>query len=430
MPVSEYEYRFPGELRPRQRDFRTHSPDQINRLSASIAAYGFNQPVAIDADNRIVCGAGLVAAAKKLGLNRIPVVVLDHLTEAQQRAYAVAANKLTDMAGYDELELSLELSDLRSLFDTQELPELGIATPELDRLFALGDGADGAGEDTIPERTGTPLVKPGQRWDFGQHRLVAGSALEAASYDLLLGDERAQFCLSDVPYNLTTDTFSTTGRHADFQQGAGEFTGPEFVRFLSTAMRHMAAWSSDGSIHMFFMSWHFLLELLRAGNIVYDDLKTIITWVKPHPGLGSWYRSQSEFIAAFKKGKAPHINNLGNNGRNRGTVWEYDSLAQFSADRDEQLAAHPTCKPVSLLADAIRDNSHRGGIILDPFAGSGSLAIAAEQTGRVARLIELDPHYAEVALMRFEKQTGIEARLFPTMETLSDLAAREPNDAR
>lgn len=428
MSSLEYDYRAPGELKLRQREWRTHSPDQIKRLAASIKAYGFNQPVAINDHDQVICGAGLVAAAQQLGLNRIPVVRLDHLNEAQQRAYAVAANKLADMAGYDEFELSNEIAELQSLFGALDLPELGIATPELDRLFALNHTPPASNHDVQAEITGPPLVELGQRWDMGPHRLLCGSALDAASYELLLGLERAQYCLTDVPYNLSTDTFSTTGRHGDFLQGAGEFSGPEFVRFLSTAMRHMAAWSASGSIHMFFMSWHYLLELLRAGNIVYDELKTIITWVKPHPGLGSWYRSQSEFLAAFKHGKAPHINNLGKNGRNRSTVWEYDSLAQFSADRDEQLAAHPTCKPVALIADAIRDNSERGGIVLDPFAGSGTLALAAHQTGRVARLIELDPHYVEVALTRFQKDTGIEPVLWPTMETLADLKAKGSSD--
>ena len=423
-------YRDPRELKPRRREFRTHSAAQIESCCRSIREYRFNDPVAIDAEDRIVCGALRVAAARKLELTSIPVIRLDHLSEAQLRAYAIAVNKLADRGGYDEVELSLELADIQALLGTVELPELGIETPELDRLLDFGVSPLGeeveADEDLEPS-DGPVLVRTGDLWQLGRHRLLCGTALEAVSYAQLMGEgESAQFCFSDLPYNLPARTFSTTGRFDNFEQGGGEMSSAEFVRFLTTAMRHMSAWSSDGSIAMFFMSYHFLLELLRAGNIVYGDLKTIITWVKPHAGLGSWYRAQSEFIAAFKNGKAPHLNNLGKNGRtNRSTVWEYDSLGQFSSERDELLKAHPTCKPVPLLADAIRDCSERDRIVLDPFAGSGSLALAAEETGRVARLIELDPRYVEVALRRFRKKTGIEPVLIRTGETLQSLEEKE-----
>jgi DNA modification methylase len=418
----ELNYRAPSELKERRRAFRTHPEKQIDRLCASIREYGFNQPVAIDGEDRIVCGSALVMAAKRLGLNRIPVIRLDHLKEGELRAYAIAANKLAEFAGYDEAELSLELADIQALIGSYELPEMGFNTPELDHLLGLDDCSDK--NDTVdPPDPLRAISRIGDVWRLRRHLLLCGDALSGQSYSTLMNEERAEFAISDPPYNLRTDMFSTTGRHSDFCQGAGEFDSTQFTRFMTTAMRHMASVSTDGSIHMFFMSHHFLLELLRAGRIVYGDLKTIITWVKPFPTLGSWYRSQTEFIAAFKNGTAPHLNNLGQ-GRDRSTAWEYEGMAGFGKDRDELLAAHPTPKPVPLIADAILDCSRRGAIILDPFAGSGTILMAAEETGRVARAMELDPLYVDVSIRRFRKATGIEPVLLATGETLADLENR------
>ncbi|TKD51517.1 hypothetical protein FBR43_12705 [Sphingomonas baiyangensis] len=332
-------YMAPSELKPRDRAYRTHPESQMERLCGSIIAYGFNDPVGIDADNRIVSGAARVAAAERLGLNRIPVIRIDHLSPAKLRAYAIAVNKIAELAGYDESELALELGEIQSLLGDHELPELGLETAELDRLLSLGD--DIAEEEVVDEPDPDRVISAvGSIWDLGRHAMLCGDALSRDSYVSLMGDERARYIISDLPYNLSTDTFSTTGRHSDFCQGAGELDSAQFTRFLTTAMRHMAAMSANGSIHMFFMSHHFLLELLRAGRIVYGDHKTIITWKKQFPGLGSWYRSQSEFIAAFKNGDAPYINNLGVHGRNRSTVWEYDGMAGFGRERDELLAAN------------------------------------------------------------------------------------------
>lgn len=423
--MSEFnlEYRAPGELKPRERSYRTHSEAQIARLMASVRSYGFNQPVGIDIDNRIVAGMALVEVAKRLRMNRIPVVVLDHLNDGQLRAYAIAVNKIADQAGYDDAELALELADIRGFFGDVEIPEMGLTAVEIDKLIGLRHLDDDDSAKVAPE-SGAVICEAGDFWQMGRHRLLCGDALRGDTYDILMAGDRAQFVLSDLPYNLPAETISTTGRHGNFQQGSGELSSAEFTRFLTTAMRHMAAASSDGSIHMFFMSYHFLYELLRAGRIVYGDLKTLITWMKPFPGLGSWYRAQTEFVAAFKNGSAPFINNLGPKGRNRSTAWEYDGMAGFSAGRDELLAGHPTPKPIELLADAILDCTRRDGLVLDPFAGSGSLVLAAEQAGRIARIAEIDAAYCDVALRRFRKATGIEPVLTATGETLAEREAR------
>jgi hypothetical protein len=189
---------------------------------------------------------------------------------------------------------------------------------------------------------------------------------------------------------------------------AGEMSGAEFAAFLETTLGHHARHSVDGAIHFVFMDWRHLPEILRADDAVYDDLKQLCVWVKTNAGMGSFYRSQHELVLAFKKGGAPHVNTfeLGQHGRHRSNVWTYAGVNALGPDRLEQLEMHPTVKPVALVADAIRDVSRRRDIVLDGFCGSGTTVIAAEKTGRRAYGIELDPHYVDVAVQRWQAYTG------------------------
>ena len=189
---------------------------------------------------------------------------------------------------------------------------------------------------------------------------------------------------------------------------SGEMSKAEFTEFLEQAFRQLAAHTTDGSIHQVFMDWRHLEEMMAAGRQVYSELKNLVVWVKSNAGMGSFYRSRHELVFVWKNGAAAHVNNfeLGQFGRSRTNVWEYAGVSSFGGDRLEQLASHPTCKPVALLADAIRDCSRRGDLVLDPFGGSGSTLIAAERTGRKARLLELDPHYCDVIVRRWQAVTG------------------------
>jgi DNA modification methylase len=186
----------------------------------------------------------------------------------------------------------------------------------------------------------------------------------------------------------------------------------------------MAAVIQDGSIHFICMDWRHLSELLTAGNTVYAELKNLIVWAKTNGGMGAFYRSQHELIFVFKKGAAPHLNTfgLGETGRFRTNVWTYPGLNTFRAGRDDELAMHPTVKPVAMVADAIRDVSHRGDIVLDPFGGSGTTLIAAEKTGRKARLLELDPLYADVICRRWAAFSKTPAILASTGQTFDEVA--------
>ncbi|GAD51230.1 putative methyltransferase, partial [Caenibius tardaugens NBRC 16725] len=209
---------------------------------------------------------------------------------------------------------------------------------------------------------------------------------------------------TDPPYNVPIEGHvSGLGRirHREFAMASGEMTREEFIRFLVDVMTRLAAYSAEGALHFMCMDWRHAHELLMAGDGVYDELKNICVWAKTNAGMGSLYRSQHELVFVFKSGTTAHINNveLGRHGRNRTNVWTYAGVNGFGQDRGD-LALHPTVKPVDLVADAIRDCSHRKGIVLDAFGGSGTTLIAAERTGRFGRAIEIDPHYCDVIVRR------------------------------
>ncbi len=227
---------------------------------------------------------------------------------------------------------------------------------------------------------------------------------------------------TDPPYNVPIEGHvSGLGkvRHREFAMASGEMTSDQFRRFLEAVFAHMAAHSTDGAIHFICMDWRHMGETLAAGEAVYSELKNLCVWAKSNGGMGTFYRSRHELVFAFKNGTASHINNfeLGQTGRYRTNVWEYAGVNSFGRDRDDSLAMHPTVKPVVLVADAIKDCSRRRQIILDPFAGSGTTVIAAEKTGRRARVLELDPLYCDTIIRRWQNVTGKRARHVDTGQT-------------
>jgi hypothetical protein len=220
-------------------------------------------------------------------------------------------------------------------------------------------------------------------------------------------------------------------KHKEFPMACGEMSPKEFTAFLNAVMSHLCAFSKDGAVHYYFMDWRHVRELQDAALPVFGPQLQLCIWSKDNAGLGSFYRSQHELVFVFKKGDAPHINNfeLGQHGRYRTNVWSYPGVNTLKGKGYELLALHPTVKPVSLVADAIRDCSHRKGIILDPFAGSGTILIAAERTGRHARAIELDPQYVDVAVKRWQRVTGRQAVLAATDQTWEEVQAERSGDA-
>lgn len=404
-------YDNPTALVANPRNSRLHTDDQIDKLAESIKAVGFNKPVVVGQGNVIYAGHGATLAAIKLGLKSIPTVSIAHLSEAQQRAFMIADNQLGELSAFDPDVLAIELEELIAL-DEFEITATGFEMPKVDVLIEQRHKpkADPADQPINPNHVGKD-ARLGDLWLCGRHRLFCGSALDRESYLALLDGELAQMIITDCPYNVRIEGHVSGQDNArEFVMASGEMSPEQFTAFLRTSFEHMIANSVDGSIHFIFMDFRHLLELLTAGS-VYTEFKNLCCWVKSGGGgMGSLYRSQHELIAVFKAGKAKHINNiqLGKHGRSRTNVWMAPGLNSFQKGRAEKLAMHPTVKPVGLIADAILDCSKRGGLVLDPFGGSGTAMIAAERTGRRAALIELDPHYVNVALRRFCDVTGIE----------------------
>ncbi len=400
----------------RTRNPRTHSPRQIEQIAASIGRFGFTNPVLIDAKNRIVAGHGRVSAARLLGLTEVPTVRLDQLSDDELRAYVIADNWLAEIAGWDEELLGLEFQYLASLDIDLDLSVTGFDLPEIDVLIqSQGQAEPDSTADEIPAVEAAAVTRLGDVWQIGRHRLVCGDATDAAVYGLLLGDERAQMVFTDPPYNVPVDGHVGglgKTRHREFAMAAGEMDPAAFTSFLTSVFRNLANHSQDGSLHFQCMDWRHMPEILAAGAAAYSELKNLCVWAKTNGGMGSLYRSRHELVFVFKSGTGSHVNNveLGRHGRYRTNVWEYPGVNAFGAGR-EDLALHPTVKPVALVADAILDCSRRRGIVLDAFAGSGTTLIAAERTGRLGRAIELDPLYCDVILRRLQRVSGLEARL-------------------
>jgi DNA modification methylase len=421
-----FENRPTHSLRPYSGNARTHSPKQIRQIARSIERFGFNNPVLVDDDDQIIAGHGRVEAAKLLNMKTVPTVRLSHLSEAEKKAYILADNRLAEKAGWDNEVLAIELRGLVDLgFDVLLT---GFEPAEVDIIIeGIGDESEQPENQVPDEPNGPPVSRLGDVWTLGKHILVCGDSTDAATYRLLMDDDKAEFVFTDPPYNVKIDgNVSGLGRvkHGEFPMASGEMSESQFTAFLSSVYAPLCKYSNDGSIHQICMDWRHMREMLAAGDANYSELKNVCIWNKSNAGMGTFYRSKHEFVFVWKNGSAPHLNTfeLGQYGRHRTNVWDYDGVNTMRAGRMDELAMHPTVKPVAMVADAIKDCSKRGSLVLDPFCGSGTVLIAAEKTGRRARAIELDPKYVDVAIRRWEQYTGKTARLAPMGETCDEVS--------
>lgn len=401
-------------LKPYPKNARTHSLKQIRQIAKSIKEFGFTNPVLIDKDNCILAGHGRVEAAKLAGLTEVPAVVIRHLTPAQKKAYILADNRLAELSGWNKDILKIELEELQSIEDGDfDLTLTGFDTPEIDVLLAPPDApaSENAGflEKSIPSR-----VKSGELWQLGAHKLLCADSTQPVSFRRLLGEEKANLIVTDPPYNVKISGHVRSGeKYREFAMASGEMSQSEFSQFLKGVFTLLAEYSIPGSLHYAFMDWRHMGEILSAGMSAYTALKNVCVWNKLSGGMGSLYRSQHELVFVFKNGDAPHTNNieLGVHGRYRTNVWDYPGIFIKNKVNKANIHLHPTVKPVGLLADILLDASPRKGIVLDPFGGSGSTLLAAERTGRQARIIEIDPYYCDVILYRYEQMGGKELKL-------------------
>jgi DNA modification methylase len=411
------------DLKPCGANARTHSRKQIKQIAASIEKFGFTNPILVSDDREIIAGHGRAEAAKILGITSVPTLALSHLSAEERRAYVLADNKLALNAGWDREILALELQGLIDLdFDVSVT---GFSLAEVDLVLDEAgecdpDGMD-AEEDRIPSLAGAAVTQRGDIWQLGRHKVICGDARCPEDYAALLGAERADLVFTDPPYNVPIEGHvSGLGKmqHREFAFASGEMSETQFTTFLTESLSAMSAIMRDGAIAFVCMDWRHMSELIAAGRAAFTELKNLVVWNKTNGGMGAFYRSKHELIFVFKAGTAEHTNSfgLGETGRYRTNVWDYAGISSMSSSRDEELAMHPTVKPVALIADAIRDCSKRGEIVMDGFGGSGSTLIAAEKTGRVARLIEYDPLYCDTIVRRWELLTGKRATLASTAD--------------
>ena len=416
-------------LRPYAGNARTHSKKQIKQISKSIERFGFTNPVLVSDNGEIIAGHGRVEAAKLLSWKAVPTLALSHLSDAERRAYVLADNKLALNAGWDKEILAIELQGLVDLEFDVELT--GFSLAEIDLVLDEAGEADPTGsdapEDVVPLVTGTPVSRMGDLWHLGRHKLLCGDTRSGDDMKVLLGNEQVDLVFTDPPYNVAIDG-NVCGlgsvKHREFAFASGEMSHSQFTAFLTDTLGNMARHMRDGAIAFVCMDWRHMGELLEAGEAVFTELKNLVVWNKTNGGMGAFYRSKHELIFVFKQGDGPHTNSfgLGETGRYRTNVWDYAGISSIGAGRAEELAMHPTVKPVALIADAIRDCSRRGEVVLDGFGGSGSTLIAAEKTGRNARLIEYDPLYCDTIIRRWEQLTGKRAKLAATGEVFEDVA--------
>jgi DNA modification methylase len=425
-----------ASLRPSPQNARTHSKKQLHKIKASLRQFGFTNPILITAEAEIVAGHGRFEAAKELGYEQVPTICLEHLSETDLRAYRIADNRLAELAGWDDEILKLEFAYLTDI--DMDLPELtGFETAEIDIILdspakpAIKDDPT----DAVPDVAEFAVSRIGDLWLMAEHRVMCGDARDPQAYARLLDGELAQMIFADPPYNCAVNGHVGglgATQHREFVMASGEMSRPEFIGFLKAVLAELAKASQDGALHYICMDWHELSALLEAGHATYDELKNIICWAKTNGGMGSLYRSQHEFITLWKKGRAPHINNieLGRHGRYRTNVWTYAGVNTFKRGRMEELASHPTVKPVAMVMDAIKDCSKPKGIILDAFGGSGTTLIAAAKTKRRGYLLELDPLYVDVIVRRWQTLFRSEARHAKTGLTFSEMAEQRAREGR
>ena len=410
--LSTHIERWPTEkLVPYARNARTHSEEQVAQIAASIVEFGFTNPILAGSDGVIVAGHGRLAAAQKLGLDTVPVVVLDHLTPTHRRALIIADNRIAENAGWDDAMLRIELQSLQE--DGFNLDITGFDADALAEIMAGEETtADGqTDDDAVPEVPVVPISRPGDVWELGHHRLLCGDATDPASYDALMADAQADMVFTDPPYNVDYANSAKDKMRGKDRPILNDNLGDGFYDFLLAALTPMLARCTGGTYIA--MSSSELDTLQQAFRAAGGKWSTFIIWAKNTFTLGraDYQRQYEPILYGWPEGTQRHW--CGD--RDQGDVW--------NIKKPQKNDLHPTMKPVELVERAIRNSSRPGDIVLDPFGGSGTTLIAAEKSGRVGWLIELDPKYVDVIVRRWQEWSGQEAYREADAVKFNDLAA-------
>lgn len=417
-----------SQLRPNPQNPRLHNRHHIRVLARSMRRLGYISPIVVDKSGMIVAGHLRFDALLMLDVAEVWVVRLDYLTEAQVKAFMIADNKLAEMSEFDDRKLALLLQELYQVNLHVVAESTGFEEPDIElRIQSLDPPEEGDGDDDVEVATGTPVSQLGDTWGLGRNRLYCGSALESASYDSVLGQERAAAIFADPPWNVRVNGhIGGKGRrkHPEFLMGSGEMNDKEFRDFLMTTVRHIVTYSTEEATSFACIDWRHVEEMIGAIRANDCELLNLCVWVKATFGLGSLYRSRHELVTVFSRKGVQRRNNvqLGKYGRTRTNVWNYHGMNSFARrGQIRGLDLHPTVKPLAMVSDAILDVTAPDDIVLDPFCGSGTTIIAAERIGRRGYGIELNPLYVDTTIMRWQRMTGRAAIHTVTGKTFEEM---------
>jgi len=374
------EWRSVSTLIPYARNSRTHSDEQIAQIAASIKEFGWTNPILVDGDNGIIAGHGRLSAARKLGHEEVPVIELKDLTETQRKAYIIADNRLALNAGWDNEMLTIELNDL--LADGFALELLGFDPKEIDALLEPEVVEGLTDEDAVPDVPDEPITKIGDIYQLGRHRVMCGDSTSLSDVDTLMDGSKVDMVFTDPPYNVGFN--GRSGKHDVIKND--NLSDSDFENFITEVCNTIQA--VDPKVYYIWCNWNFYGIL--QGKL---DYKTCIVWAKNVFGMGNGYRHQHEFCLFNGK--------IDEEIKNESDLWSIKKDTKY---------VHPTQKPVALSVRAF-GNHVKLLKVLDLFGGSGSTLIGAEQTGRTAFLMELDPKYCDVIVKRWEDFTGKKAML-------------------
>jgi len=407
------------------RRVRKHSRKNIHKLEKAISKYGQVMPILLDSANHIVDGEAVLQAMKILGFSEINIIRVADLSEEDIKIIRLMLNRLQEGGEWNEENLALEFESLSTL--DIDLSITGFDAVEIDyHLNILADPTPDEAADQLPLLSEVQeRVSLNQVWKCGDHYLICADATDTSVYAWIATHATFVMMFTDPPYNVPING-NVCGKgkikHSEFVMASGEMSKSEFTNFLLKFLIASSNSLQDGALLYVCMDWRHIQELSTAAEDAGLTLINLCVWNKTNAGMGSLYRSQHELVFVLKKGDSTHQNNveLGKHGRNRTNVWSYPSVNSNDNSRKGDLSLHPTVKPLQLVIDAIYDVTTKQDWILDPFGGSGTTMLAAEQTGRKSILVELDPHYCDVILTRFEQMTGINPELICSLDESTD----------
>jgi hypothetical protein len=416
-------------LRAAEPAVRRHPKKQFNKLCHSLAKYGQVTPILVTPEREIIDLELVWRAQKANGATHVDVIVIRDKSPEDIKALRLMLNRSATDAVWDNEALRTVLQDLIDLDFDLELT--GFDPPEIDLHLTLDlphANVEENGSD-IPAVDLKAVSSRGSIWALGDHRIGCGNATDHSFVSRVLAGRLAHVSFVDMPYNIPVHGFISgkgSHRHREFLQGAGELSTEEYFALVKNSLFVLKICSLPTALIYACIDWRHVKEMTVAGHACDMPLYTICVWTKTNGGMGGIYRNAHELVCVFRAGTATPRDNveLGRHGRNRTNVWSYPGMTAFGKGRDELLGMHPTVKPVAMIADALRDVTRRGDVVLDTFAGSGAVLMAAQETGRICCCVELDPLYVDVAVRRWQNATGREAVRLETGEGFNSIAQR------